>query len=161
MRLGVSCIRLRVSRMGLRGLKYETQGLTHDTQGSPPPHPRPPTVQSRPMLRRTLLVISLLALLVVCIKPRMLQIVFIDREAAAREMNGSPDRLWPLYPRFLEGVRAHTQPGDTIAIIAPGIAWDNGYSYAYYRASYFLTGRHCLPLLNPEHEQLAQNFRAA
>jgi hypothetical protein len=113
------------------------------------------------MLRRTLLVISLLALLVVCIKPRMLQIVFLDREASAREMNGSPDRLWPLYPRFLEGVRAHTQPGDTIAIIAPGMAWDNGYSYAYYRASYFLTGREVLPLVTPENEKLPQNFRAA
>jgi len=113
------------------------------------------------MLRRALLLIALLALLVVCIKPRMLQILFVDREAAAREMNGSPDRLWPLYPRFLEGVRAHTQPGDTIAIIAPGMAWDSGYSYAYYRASYFLTGREVLPLVTPENEKLPQNFRAA
>ena len=79
----------------------------------------------------------------------------------ARELSESPDRRWPHYPRFLEGVRAHTQPGDTIAIIVPGMSWDNGYSYAYYRASYFLAGREVLPLVSPENEKLPQNFRAA
>jgi hypothetical protein len=113
------------------------------------------------MLRRALLVLALLALLVVCIKPRMLQILFIDREPSARELSGFPDRGWNQYPRFLEGVRAHTQPGDTIAIVTPRMAWDRGYMYAYYRASYFLAGREVLPLVTPENEKIAQNFRAA
>jgi hypothetical protein len=67
----------------------------------------------------------------------------------------------PLYPRFLEGVRAHTKPGDTIAIIVPRMSWDNGYMYAYYRASYFLAGREVLPLLTETNQKLPQNFRAA
>jgi hypothetical protein len=113
------------------------------------------------MLRRTLVLIALLALLVVCIKPRMLEILFVDRETSAREMSASPDWLWPRYPRFLEGVRAHTQPGDTIAIVVPGMTWDSGYSYAYFRATYFLSGREVLPLVTPHNEKLQQNFRAA
>jgi hypothetical protein len=72
-----------------------------------------------------------------------------------------PDRYWPDYPLFLQGVREHTQPGDTIAIIVPRMSWDNGYSYAYYRASYFLTGREVLPLVTPQNGQLLQNYRGA
>jgi hypothetical protein len=113
------------------------------------------------MLRRALLVLALLALLVVCIKPRMLQILFIDRGPSAAELSAAPDRGWSHYPRFLDGVRAHTSPGDTIAIIVPRMSWDNGYMYAYYRASYFLAGREVLPLVTPENEKLPQNFRAA
>jgi hypothetical protein len=113
------------------------------------------------MLRRALLVLALLALLVVCIKPRMLEILLIDREPSARELREAPDLPLPSYPRFLEGVRAHTQPGDTIAIIVPRMSWDNGYMYAYYRASYFLAGREVLPLVMPGNEKVPQNFRAA
>jgi len=113
------------------------------------------------MLRRTLLVLALLALLAASIEPRMLQILFIDRGPSAAELSEAPDLPFPLYPRFLEGVRAHTQPGDTIAIIVPRMSWDNGYMYAYYRASYFLAGREVLPLVSPENEKLPQNFRAA
>ncbi|MEA2328320.1 MAG: hypothetical protein QOE68_3279 [Thermoanaerobaculia bacterium] len=72
-----------------------------------------------------------------------------------------PDRAWPDYPRFLQGVREHTQPGDTIAVIVPSMSWDGGYSYAYYRASYFLTGREVLPLVTPLDARLPQNFRVA
>lgn len=113
------------------------------------------------MLRRVLLALALVGLLVVSIEPRMLQMLFIDRESFARELSESPDLPLPAYPRFLEGVRAHTQPGDTIAIIIPRMSWDNGYMYAYYRASYFLAGREVLPLISPENEKLPQNFRAA
>jgi hypothetical protein len=41
------------------------------------------------------------------------------------------------------------------------MSWDNGYSYAYYRASYFLTGREVLPLVTPQNAPLQQNFRTA
>jgi len=52
-----------------------------------------------------------------------------------------PDRAAPAYPHFLEGVRARTPAGATIAIAVPR-------PYAYYRASYFLTGRTLVPLSN-------------
>ncbi|HEX3068972.1 MAG TPA: hypothetical protein VHX14_10380 [Thermoanaerobaculia bacterium] len=113
------------------------------------------------MLRRVLPALALLALLVVSIEPGMLQILFIDREPSARALSEAPDSPLPLYPRFLEGVRAHTQPGDTIAIVIPRMSWNNGYVYAYYRASYFLAGREVLPLVTPENEKVPENFRAA
>jgi hypothetical protein len=43
-----------------------------------------------------------------------------------------PDGQWEQYPRFLDGVRAHTKPGDRIAIVVPSMTWDGVYSYAYY-----------------------------
>ena len=76
-------------------------------------------------------------------------------------MRDFPDRQWPQYPRFLEGVRAHTLPGDTIALVVPIMNWDDGYCYAYYRASYFLTGREVLPLVDARNRQYPRNFRAA
>jgi hypothetical protein len=61
--------------------------------------------------------------------------------AALREtITQIPDRAAPEYPRFLEGVRARTPPGATIAIVDPR-------PYAFYRASYFLTGRTVVPLI--------------
>lgn len=96
-----------------------------------------------------------------CVEARLLQMPFIDRTSFARAMAAYPDRLWPEYPRFLEGVREHTKPGDSIAVIVPGMGWDDGYSYAYYRASYFLTGREVLPLVTPENGRLMENFRGA
>ena len=112
-------------------------------------------------LRRALLILSLAAIVAMCIEPRLLQMPFVDRGPYARALAVFPDRQWPQYPRFLEGVRAHTRPGDTIAVVVPAMGWDEGYSYAYYRASYFLTGREVLPLVDPENRQLPQNFRAA
>jgi hypothetical protein len=85
----------------------------------------------------------------------------MDRGLSAQAMAAFPDRYWPDYPRFLEGVREHTKAGDTIAVIVPGMSWDDGYSYAYYRASYFLTGREVLPLVRPDNRRLPQNLRAA
>jgi hypothetical protein len=45
-------------------------------------------------------------------------------------------------------VRARTKPGDVIAIAAPLMRWDQGYSYLYTRALYPLTGRVVLPLID-------------
>ena len=96
-----------------------------------------------------------------CIETRLLQIPFVDRKPYMRAMALYPDRRWPQYPRFLDGVRAHTKPGDTIAVVVPAMGWDDGYSYAYYRASYFLTGREVLPLVDPQNGRIPPNFRAA
>jgi hypothetical protein len=112
-------------------------------------------------LRRALIVIALAAIVAMCIDPRLLLMPFVDRAPYARALEGYPDRQWPLYPRFLEGVHAHTRPGDTIALIVPAMRWDNGYLYAYYRACYFLAGREVLPLVDPQNNKLQQNFRNA
>lgn len=112
-------------------------------------------------LRRVFTVLCLGAILVMSIESRLLQLPFISRAAAVREMVTDTDRAWPDYPRFLEGVREHTRPGDTIAIIVPARSWEGGYSYGYYRASYFLTGREVLPILEAGNRRLTENFRDA
>ena len=112
-------------------------------------------------LRRILTSICLATIVIVGVAARLFQLPFIDRGPSERAMARYSDRGWPDYPLFLEGVRAHTKPGDTIAVIVPAMRWDAGYSYAYYRASYFLTGREVLPLMTPEDIRLPQNFRAA
>jgi hypothetical protein len=111
--------------------------------------------------RRALTLLCLAAIVVLGVASRLLELPFIDRAEAVRAMARYPDRVWPDYPLFLQGVREHTRPGDTIAVIVPAMTWDGGYSYAYYRASYFLTGREVLPLVTPDNTRLQQNFRAA
>ena len=89
------------------------------------------------------------------------KVAFSNRAEMHRVFNGYPDRGWDAYPQFLEDVRAHTKPGDSIALVAPSMRWDVGYSYAYYRASYFLTGREVLPLVWRDDAPLPQNFGRA
>ena len=108
-----------------------------------------------------LAVLALLSIVALRVEPRLLRMPFIDRAPLARGFAGYADRLWPQYPRFLEGVRAHTRPGDSIAIIVPSMKWDSGYAYAFYRASYFLSGREVLPLSDPHDRLHPENFRAA
>jgi len=110
--------------------------------------------------RRVLALVVLAALLLARIEPRLLSVP-LHRAKFARIYAGFADRLWPQYPRFLEGVRAHTQDGDSIAIVVPTLDWDRGYSYAYYRASYFLVGRDVLPLSDRENHLQLLNFRNA
>jgi hypothetical protein len=112
-------------------------------------------------LRRALTIICLAVIVVSGVASHLFELPFIDRKPIAMAMTAFPDRVWPDYPRFLEGVREHTKPGDTIAIIVPSMSWDGLYSYAYYRASYFLTGREVLPLITPDDTRLPQNFRRA
>jgi hypothetical protein len=111
--------------------------------------------------RRALAAVALAALVAACIEPRLLRMPFIDRDANAWALALSPDRQWPQFPRFLEGVRQRTQPGDTIALLVPPNEWYGGYSQMYFRASYFLTGREVLPLMDPRSAPAPENFAAA
>ena len=85
----------------------------------------------------------------------------IDREPLRKYFASRPDRLWRQYPVFLEAVRERTQNGDSIALIAPTLDWENGYSYAYYRSSYFLAGREVLPVADSRGGLHPENFRRA
>ena len=110
--------------------------------------------------KRVLALIALAALILLRIEPRLVGVPF-HRDVLSRAYGAFADRLWPDYPHFLDGVRAHTQPGDSIAIVVPTFSWEDGYSYAFYRASYFLSGREVLPLSNSRNEPQILNFRAA
>ena len=111
--------------------------------------------------RRALIIVALAALVATCIEPRLLRMPFVDREANARALTLFPDRKWPQYPRFLEGARDRTHPGDTVALLVPAAEWYGGYSEMYFRASYFLTGREVLPVLDPQNTPAPENFAAS
>ena len=116
------------------------------------------------MRPRTALSIACFAALVIAsIRIPPLTLPFVDREPIRRSMTVLPDAgiWWPDYPRFLEAVRAKTQRGDTIALFVPTFSWEGGYSYAYYRASYFLAGREVLPVIVPGDRRVPQNANRA
>ena len=112
------------------------------------------------IFRRALYVIALAAIVATCIDPRLMQMPFVGRDPNVA-LERSPDRQWPLYAQFLEGVYAHTRPGDTVALIVPQMRWEPEYVYAYFRACYFLAGREVLPLVDPTNRKLLQNLSDA
>ena len=113
------------------------------------------------MQRRYFAFLCLFAIVALRIEPQLLQLPFISRRPLTEMLLRLPDREWQQYPRFLQQVRAHTKDGDTIAVLVPALKWDDGYSYAYYRASYFLAGREVLPLITADDRSHPENLRAA
>jgi hypothetical protein len=112
-------------------------------------------------MRRRLALVVFVALTILAVDPHLLRFAFVDRTVMNRVMTHYPDRGWETYPEFLEGVRAHTKPGDSIALLVPAAHWDPSYSYAYYRASYFLAGREVLPVIDRDDSVQQQNFKRA
>src|SRR2546423_12833950 len=112
-------------------------------------------------MRRRLALVVFVALTILAVDPRLLRFALVDRSVMNRVMTRYPDRGWEAYPDFLEAVRAHTKHGDSIALLVPAAHWDGGYSYAYYRASYFLAGREVLPLIDRDDSAQPQNFESA
>lgn len=95
--------------------------------------------------RRALAVCVLLLLVVLHVEFIALPRSIARWPALHQTLTANPDRGFPDYPLFLEGVRMHTKPGDRISVVVPAMNTDS-YRYAYYRASYFLAGREVLPL---------------
>jgi hypothetical protein len=113
-------------------------------------------------MRRCLALALFVALALLSIDPVIFHVALGDWAKLHRFFTIFPDRLWyPDYPAFLEEVRARTRPGDSIAIVVPSMRWDSGYSYAYYRASYLLSGREVLPLVRPNDAAVPENFARA
>ena len=63
-----------------------------------------------------------------------------------------PDQAAPGYAAFLREVQRRTPPEARVAILVPMRQWDDGYQYAYYRASYALVPREVIPLVDPDDE---------
>ena len=98
-------------------------------------------------MRRDLLAAVLFGLILVGgFKPLYLLALFGD----ARGDVNRPDSRTPDYPAFLKEVARHTKPGQSIAIVVPIQRWQWGYSYSYYRATYFLAGRRVVPVVDPD-----------
>ncbi len=99
---------------------------------------------------RVVYAILLAAMIVGGFQPFFFRVLFADRAAAARELAAGPDRAFPGYAAFVRQARARIPPGARVAILVPMRRWDGGYAYAYYRASYILTSREVIPLVDPE-----------
>ena len=112
-------------------------------------------------VRRVLGIVAVLTIVALSLELRFIQLPFLDRKALAAYFAARPDRLWRSYPRFLDDVRALTRDGDSIALILPTLDWEKGYSYGYYRASYFLAGREVLPVADSRGALHPENFRRA
>ena len=111
-------------------------------------------------MRRVLMTIALVAIVVTGIDPHLLSIPFYDRAALA-PLFGQRYASWRDYSPFLDGVRAHTHAGESVAVLVPAVHWERGYSYAYYRASYVLAGRVVLPLIDDADRFHPENLRRA
>jgi hypothetical protein len=114
-----------------------------------------------PNWRRVLALIAFLAIFALRVDRQFVRLPFMDRGPLGQVFTARPDRLWPKFPRFLAGVRAHTTNGDSIAIVVPSLDWDEGYSYAYYRASYLLAGREVLPVAMEDRKPRPENLKRA
>jgi hypothetical protein len=119
----------------------------------------------RSLQRRILALAALLAIVALRIEPQLLQMPFVNHRILSIILTRWPETQmpgdWLRFPRFLEEVRARTKDGDKIAVIIPAMKWDDGYSYAYYRSSYFLAGREVLPLLDADGRSHMENFYGA
>jgi hypothetical protein len=92
---------------------------------------------------------------------RLIELPFVDRKPLAQYLTHASDPGWEQYLVFMDGVRIRTAKGDSIAIMVPARHWDDGYAYAYYRASYVLTGRQVIPLVSPDDRVVMGNLRQA
>jgi hypothetical protein len=112
--------------------------------------------------RRALAAVALVAVVASRVEPAYLGMLFGDRDARTRAFVPIIDARWPQYASFIEGVRARTAPGDTIAIVIADSEPREAYPLAYYRASYYLAGREVLPVIDPQGgAPIAQNREAA
>ena len=114
-----------------------------------------------PRIRRILGISAIVAIVALRFDYPFIRLLFVDRAPISAFFAARPNRLWPRYAAFLDDVRASTRNGDSVALIAPTVDWDNGYSYAYYRASYVLAGREVLPIADSRGGLHPENFRRA
>ncbi|MEO8218362.1 MAG: hypothetical protein ABI718_14875 [Acidobacteriota bacterium] len=95
------------------------------------------------------------------LEPLYIRMLVTDREQLRASASLISDPHTPRYPLFLDEVRKRTPEGTSIAILAPMRHWQDGYDYAYYRASYLLEGRRVLPLLDRSDHVHLENLDAA
>jgi hypothetical protein len=85
-------------------------------------------------------------------EPFYLRILLVDRQQYASMFTELPYRKLPGLRAFLDGVRTHTNRGDSIALFAIGLhhapGWAGGYDYFRERAMYPLAGRRIVPLVD-------------
>jgi hypothetical protein len=86
-------------------------------------------------------------------EPMYVRIFSMDSERWRAAMTELPYRKLPGFRRLLLEVDRSTPQKARIAIALPFRAWEGGYGYGYYRASYLLPGRQVVPLLVPDRDE--------
>jgi hypothetical protein len=94
--------------------------------------------------RRALAAVALVAVVATRIDP-----VYFGLLAGTPNLSPIIESHWPSYHAFIDGVRARTSPGDTVALVTPASEPREVYPLAFYRASYLLSGREVLPAIDP------------
>lgn len=91
-------------------------------------------------------VVLLAALLFYGLQPFYARFVFVDRRPWADMLSRFPDRRDPTYVDLVKKSSETIPMGATVAVLYSTLDWNRGYSYAYFRAQYFLPGRKVVPL---------------
>lgn len=118
-------------------------------------------IQSGAAIRAIVGVVAFVAILCGTFQPFYIQQVYRGREALSLQLTFLRFGKAPELRGLLSEVRQRTRPGDRIALIAPVHRWDEGYAYAYYRASYELAGREVVPLVTWWDEEVPNNIQFA
>ena len=120
-------------------------------------------VSGRPVgdLWRLIAAVAFAVILVSSFQSFYLQPFFRPREPLARHLDGLRFGKAPELRGLFSEVRIRTAKGDRIALVTPVHRWDEGYAYAYYRASYILAGREVVPLVLWGDKPAPENIRHA
>ena len=102
-----------------------------------------------------------LILLVESFSPNYLSVLTADRGRMAAALTARPDVQAPGYRRCLDRAGELTPRGASVAVLVPWRRWDPAYAYAYYRATYLLTGRRVVPLLDRHHVPHLERLRTS
>jgi hypothetical protein len=96
---------------------------------------------------RFVLGLALLAVFTyVGLQPFYGRFLFVDRSPWAQMLEAFPDRRNPAYLELVKRAADEIPSGDSVAVLFSTLEWHRGYSYAYFRAQYFLPGRTVVPL---------------
>ncbi|MGA7615483.1 MAG: hypothetical protein WBX15_09905 [Thermoanaerobaculia bacterium] len=115
----------------------------------------------RSTMRRTILIIALLAVIAGDFDLFYLQPLFRDRRPFAAMLTALPFRRMPGFVSFMASVRTRTRETDRIAIAPTAPRWESGYDYVIWRANYLLAPRQLVPLLDYRNELAWSNLKYA
>lgn len=102
------------------------------------------------------------AILIGGFEPFYLRVLTGSAHSSPAVLSELPYRKLPGFRELLLAAAPRTFDGARIAIALPFGAWEGGYGYGYYRASYLLPGRQVVPLLVPGEDRPAlQNLAGA